>query len=281
MLLRIDPQLSVLWRSVDEVQIGAPDPVATIRLEDAWALRVFELLRIGIEPERLRLASTHSSVPDATERLDRMLAHLERTLTRRSSRIAGTPAVFVGGDPTLAANVTALMHQLGVSVADDAASAQLVVVVAHFLARPEWYQPLMSGDVPHLAIICDDQQVRLSPLVVPGRTACLFCLELHHRDQSDAWPTLSVQLLRRRAASASGPLLVSAVAELATQLFEMSAGQFHLDRHQTIRVKERISESVVPHPRCACCSLPENVTVLAPREPRLSPSSDAALVARA
>ena len=273
MLLRIDPQLSVLWRSIDEVQIGAPDAVATIRLDDAWAMRVFELLRIGVEPERLRRVAAQGSAADEAERLDRMLAHLERALSRRSSRISGTPSVFVTGDGQLAARLTELFEQLQITLAADQAEAQLVVIAAHFVVRPEWYQPLMSADKPHLAVVCDDQQVRVSPLVLPGRTACLYCLDRHYRDHNEAWPTLAVQLLRRRAMSASGPLLVSAAADLATQLLEMSAGQVSLDQLRTVRVSERISESVAPHPRCACCSLPENVTEFALREPQHSTNS--------
>lgn len=273
MLFRIDPELSVLWRTPTEVQIGAPEPVAVVEVEDDWGLQVLDLLRVGVAPKRLRALLCEPDDAEASARLDRMLARVERALSRRSSRSISTPSVFVGGDARLAARLGQTLTELGVVVARNTADAQLTVLAAHFVVRPEWVQPLMSADIPHLAVLFDDRQVRVSPLVLPGRSSCLFCLESQQRDHDAQWQTVAVQLLRRRGSSADSPLALSAAAELATRLFDVACARPFANELVTIRPYERLSAPVPLHPNCACHSLPENVTVLVPRARPSEPSS--------
>jgi hypothetical protein len=73
-------------------------------------------------------------------------------------------------------------------------TADLVV-----LARP-WAasDPLVAGvhraGVPHLVAAIRGQTGIVGPLVVPGRTSCLRCADLHRRDADPRWPRLAAQL---------------------------------------------------------------------------------------
>src|SRR6185369_699944 len=48
--------------------------------------------------------------------------------------------------------------------------------------------------IPYLAVTVRDSTVVVGPLVKPGRSACLNCLELHRRDLDPDWPAVAAQL---------------------------------------------------------------------------------------
>lgn len=57
----------------------------------------------------------------------------------------------------------------------------------------------------HLAVTLRGASGVVGPLVVPGRTACLRCLDLHRADRDPDWPRLAMQLAIRRPAQPPGP----------------------------------------------------------------------------
>jgi len=48
--------------------------------------------------------------------------------------------------------------------------------------------------VPYLAVTVRDGTVIVGPLVRPGHSPCLNCLDLHRRDRDPGWPAVSAQL---------------------------------------------------------------------------------------
>jgi bacteriocin biosynthesis cyclodehydratase domain-containing protein len=101
----------------------------------------------------------------------------------------------------------------------------------------------------------------VGPLVVPGRTSCLRCADLHRRDRDPAWDALAVQLAvppRHGAASdVAVAALVGAVAAVHALAFldgqpTATAGgtlEMHLPDW---RLRRR---SWPPHPDCRCGAL--------------------------
>lgn len=68
----------------------------------------------------------------------------------------------------------------------------------------------------HLAVEVRDTLGVVGPLVLPGRTACLHCLELTRADRDPDWPVLSAQLSQPvRAPAAVDVVLAAAVAAAA------------------------------------------------------------------
>ena len=66
---------------------------------------------------------------------------------------------------------------------------------------------LMRRDIPHLLVSLNGSRAQLGPLVVPGQTPCVRCLDLHRTDQDPAWPALVQQLTSR--ARYPGPWLAA------------------------------------------------------------------------
>lgn len=276
MLLRIDPRLTVTWHTPFELQFGAPTPIARVLVPEPWELRVVELLRLGIEAERLWDLAARVSAVQARARAELVLASVERALDGKGRRVSALPSVALQGEPELLERCSTLLAALGVR---QDPSADVVVIAEHFLVRPDRYQPLLASDRRHIALLCDDDQVRLSPLLIPGTTACVFCLELAQRDRAPGWPILASQLLRRRAAASGTLLLAQAAIELAQLLTDMATGANHSGEMAIFRADGVIRQPLLPHPDCGCCFLPGNVTVLARREHPPQPNSLPARVA--
>ncbi|MEN9752535.1 MAG: hypothetical protein RL670_226 [Actinomycetota bacterium] len=74
-------------------------------------------------------------------------------------------------------------------------TAELAIFVEQLCLLPSQYAPLMNRGVPHLAVVFDPEGVTISPLIVPGKTACLYCLELHRIAIDPDWPVIASQLV--------------------------------------------------------------------------------------
>ena len=271
MLLRIDPRYTVLWRTPEVLQLGAPTAVAIVDVPGEWELRLIELLRIGVAPKRLARLAERSRYPDARERLDALLAAVQPALdTDVHRRELTLPTVQVRGDAHLVSRFTQALIGLGLECSD---TPDIVILIEHFVAQPQHYQALLAEDQRHIAVLCDDAQIRISPVVTPGESACLFCLELAQRAADPLWTVVATQLTRRRAASANTTLFTAAAIELSLLLEGWVAGTAPRDQLTTLCCAGRFSSPMRPHPECGCCSLPENVTELAVLEPRSLPSS--------
>lgn len=68
------------------------------------------------------------------------------------------------------------------------------ILIAQQVIEPRRYSAWMNRDVPHLSIVFDAESVSISPMVIPGQTACLFCLENMRTDENPNWPVLATQL---------------------------------------------------------------------------------------
>lgn len=121
---------------------------------------------------------------------------------------------------------------------------------------------LAAAGTPHLAATVREATGIIGPLVLPGRTACLGCIDRHRSDRDRGWPALLAQLTarRRRAADAlDGPLalLVAAAAALQALAFLDLAGRPPpgiSDASLELRLPDwkLRRRSWPPHPRCRC-----------------------------
>lgn len=77
---------------------------------------------------------------------------------------------------------------------------------------------LVRRGVPHLLAEVRERTGVVGPLVLPGRSACLRCLDLTRTDLDPAWPALAAQLsVPARAAPPCDGVLALAVAAAAAQ----------------------------------------------------------------
>jgi hypothetical protein len=79
---------------------------------------------------------------------------------------------------------------------------------------------LMRDQVPHLAVAADEAIGVVGPLVIPGRTACLRCLDLTRAERDPAWPLILAQLEGREPdpCACDAPLAAAVAAQAAAQV---------------------------------------------------------------
>jgi hypothetical protein len=79
---------------------------------------------------------------------------------------------------------------------------------------------LMREQIPHLAAAADEAIGIVGPLVIPGRTACLRCMDLTRADRDPAWPLILAQLLGRQPdlLACDAPLAAAVAAHAAAQV---------------------------------------------------------------
>jgi bacteriocin biosynthesis cyclodehydratase domain-containing protein len=147
-----------------------------------------------------------------------------------------------------------------------APTVDLAVVVAHYVIDPARHGRWLNRDVPHLPVVFGDTSIRLGPLVEPGSGPCLYCLELARMDDDPAWPAMAAQLLRATAATET----TRASIDVATQVAGIVDDRLRSGARPLFGESVSISAAAgkvrrlghLPHERCGCRSLPENVTAL-------------------
>jgi hypothetical protein len=121
---------------------------------------------------------------------------------------------------------------------------------------------LVGRMVPHLAVSASEAIGVVGPLVLPGHSACLRCLDLARTERDPAWPLILAQLASEPAVD---PLACDTV--LATMVAAQAAAQAlaFLDQgaEAAVAVTNGTLELVLPdwqwrrrtwhpHPRCCC-----------------------------
>ena len=133
------------------------------------------------------------------------------------------------------------------------------VIIGHQAIEPRLYARWLNRQVPHIAIIFDVDGVWVSQLIIPGRTACLFCLEQNRTDKDLAWPVIASQLVTSELRfDDSASQLFSAGVALKSILMQLDNYAGRLDtlvsRGYRFDAKSgEISEMTWPrHEGCSC-----------------------------
>ncbi|MFI5956563.1 thiamine biosynthesis protein ThiF [Cryptosporangium sp. NPDC051539] len=137
------------------------------------------------------------------------------------------------------------------------AAPDFVVLAAGPLPLPADQVRWTSSGVPHLPVLLRDGVAIVGPLVVPGRTACLSCVEAHRLDRDPVWPVLAAQLATEQRPELADASVVSLAAALAS-----AEATGHLEGVPTAALGVSLEagppgvplrqRSWSPHPRCGC-----------------------------
>ncbi|MCG2622773.1 TOMM precursor leader peptide-binding protein [Arthrobacter sp. I2-34] len=127
---------------------------------------------------------------------------------------------------------------------------------------------LMSRGHPHLGVLCREQDALVGPLVVPGESACLECLNRHRADTDPGWYTLSTELaaLQATAPPADEASLAVAAAGLAALQALLYLDGRNRPAAWSAVLQLRPADGTVlrheypPHPDCGCVLPPERAT---------------------
>ncbi len=222
MVYQLDPAVPRVWRSPHALQFGVERPRLILDPLDAAGERMVSALAGGVAIGALRLIARSAGADPAAA--DALVARLEPVLARETDD-AHAPArdaiVVLDGTGPTAARILGLLREAGVDArsglhADDPAvdDAAVAIVVGSYAVAPHRHQRWLRRDIPHLAVVFGDAGATVGPLVLPGETACLRCLDLHRRDQDPAWPALAAQL-HTRPAPGESEMVCGAVASAA------------------------------------------------------------------
>lgn len=100
---------------------------------------------------------------------------------------------------------------------DAAERPDLVVLAPRDAAAPQIGDQLLRDGTPHLFVGVRETTAVVGPLVVPGESACLRCLDLRRADRDPAWPLIAAQLAAAPP-GAPAPACDVALASLAASV---------------------------------------------------------------
>jgi bacteriocin biosynthesis cyclodehydratase domain-containing protein len=124
---------------------------------------------------------------------------------------------------------------------------------------PERHRELAARGIPHLVVRACDGVGLVGPLVLPGRSACLRCLDLHRAARDPRWPLVAAAM--SGMVGSASPATVAATAALGVEQALLALdgcagaeppptldGTLELDlRRGWLR-----RQAWVPHPDCGC-----------------------------
>jgi hypothetical protein len=112
--------------------------------------------------------------------------------------------------------------QLHSRISEPFELTDVALIVSNDVVLPQSYQTWMARDVPHISILFDEAGAEVSPVILPGVTACLACIETYRLASDHNWGKVAPQLLlMNRNLSDSASLLVAvglAVSRLLNQI---------------------------------------------------------------
>jgi bacteriocin biosynthesis cyclodehydratase domain-containing protein len=259
MVLKLDPRVAIVWRDPFSLQFGV-EPVRVVLREVTNAEeRMVAALIAGVSRSGLSMiaSAAGASESDAAKllaRLDPLLEHPEPP--RNPRRVA-----IVGSGPTADRHAAALSSegaQVSVGTSVPAEPCDFGVAIGHYVLDPDSYGFWLRRDLPHLAVTFGDDSVTVGPLVEPGVTACLYCLEHHRRDSVASWAAIASQLWGRGSRSETPLAVIDVAARVSRSVLRRLEGvKPSVATSVTIDVRtgETTTRTWLPHPDCGCIGM--------------------------
>lgn len=133
-------------------------------------------------------------------------------------------------------------------------------IVAQQALEPRRYVQWLNRDVPHLALTFEVDHASVSPLIVPGRGPCLFCLEQSRVTRDESWPVIASQLVttKQRLDDSASRLFCAGVAiqKILGQLD--SVGSFSQTEKELVGYRLNLGSGAISefrwgeHAACSC-----------------------------
>lgn len=235
-LWRLACPLPTMWRSDDTLQLGLEPPAGLLVANPPPALP--DVLEALIRPVR-RSELAELAGPGSQGWLDPLLKALVAAGLVSDCPSAPSPVTVIGqgrlavliaelllaevsgavrlicpGSPGVPRAATALQARfpdrllcVGHWSYSSADPAGIVIVATQAIeAERSLLTQLEADSQAYLVITACDAVASVGPLVVPGRTACQRCEDLHRCARDPAWPRLLAQLCRRRAGAGQAAL---------------------------------------------------------------------------
>ena len=148
---------------------------------------------------------------------------------------------------------------------DDDAVPDLVVLTE--LTLPDLIEQLMRDRVPHLVLRAAEAIGVVGPLVQPGRSACLRCVDLRKADRDPQWPKVLAQATFTRAQPQACDTVLAAMTAAVTSAQALAfidragvAGSRPATANGTLEVVlpdwQWRRRTWASHPACGCGAFP-------------------------
>jgi hypothetical protein len=257
-MYRLSPNLPLVWTSATSIQVGIDPPRARVDDIPDSAAPLLHALAEGTPASGLAMLARVHQVSDD------WVSHLVESLSPALTTPPPTHPIRLEAWSTSQAihGLSALAKVSGVEMVvpgtiahDQVPTGDTVVLVADYLVHPRWADQLARENVPHLSVVFSDQTIAVGPLVTPGETPCLVCLELHRRDDMVGWLEVSSQLWGKPSPLHTPTNTAMVWALLLVLLSPGGAGDTPpgFTRASFQPDVGRVSwESVDFHPRCSC-----------------------------
>ncbi|QAV71411.1 hypothetical protein ESZ53_13770 [Salinibacterium sp. UTAS2018] len=280
MILRVDPRLPLVWRSPTSAQFGIDPPAVVLPNVTEAQEKILSALVAGISRSGLEmLASTHPL--ECNELIDSLSAILVATPPQPPSA-----QVAVLGSGAVVESLAAILSSSGVTVEVAATphdlsqpDPDLAILVGHFAIPPSVHSHWLRRDIPHLPVVISDSAAEVGPVVTPGITGCLLCIDMHRRDADPSWPAIATQLMGRTSLAETPTLVAEAAAEAGRMaLHRLGRGGYTVfdqtpaDATSSVRIDYatgRRDESLrFRHPDCGCQQVANVTSAESDREHR-------------
>lgn len=254
---RLRPGLHVVRRDAGCVQVGLDAPHRVVLSAEPRCLDFLEHLRHG---------TAIGPFDDSQTRVLRDLRSAGLLAEQPASPAPvvpdgpvspiGTVALHDHGFGSATARLTDLLDRSGVTTSVDPAPDLVVACATGPLPRAV-VDPWLAEGTPHLVIAGTGHpgSLRVGPLVEPGLTACLRCVDATEAAADPRRPLLVAQLAARAPAPIDPLTLALGLAWAARDIVSFLAG-----RRATTWSASVDAEAPVPqvrawerHPECGCC----------------------------
>ncbi len=247
---------------LDELSVvtGATDGgLGAMRRRRAAHVRVYGAGRVGAQVVALLAAAGvgHLCVvdPDPARRRDLVPGglgweHVGRPRDEGAVELARRVAPAVNAWPGSAA----------ARPGDGAPRPDLAVLAPVGPLDPVLVAELAEAGVPHLPAAALEGFGSVGPLVLPGRTACLRCVEFHRRDRDPGRAMVCARLGGYPAGEAAGGTVLATLvaAYTAGQVLAFVEGRASHLIGSSVDIppgSRRRKRSWKPHPECGCCPI--------------------------
>lgn len=161
------------------------------------------------------------------------------------------------------AAATALLHRTAPGVRTGAPGRNppdLVVLTDAQARHPDEGAALVGRAVEHLAVTVRDGRGIVGPLVLPGRSTCLGCLDLVRTGLDPGWPALVTGLLGRTGTADATVLAATTALAVAQALLALDGPVVGTEPPPTLGATVEIDPARAalttrrwdPHPGCPC-----------------------------
>ncbi|MEN9992997.1 MAG: hypothetical protein RLY83_567 [Actinomycetota bacterium] len=129
---------------------------------------------------------------------------------------------------------------------------KVIALSAMHRINPSSYRELMAA---HIAVEYGISYLRVSPVIVPGESACLGCRDLWESESNPAWASVAIQLTARNdhLDDGAGLLFATAIAAKSICQYVDGSGLSEPDGFQvSLKTRAVQNYSWAFHPNCYC-----------------------------